>query len=459
MSLLRVGHSTVEITPEPGLPLMGNFRDDYAARGTHDPLRARALVFADAQGEKAGLLAVDVCMLDRQNVALLRDVIGAECDVPPANVLIHATHTHSAPATSGRLGMATEIAPHTRAIETLLRNAGSAIVAANQSLEVATLEVGGTREEHVSFNRRLRRPDGTTQMNWEALQEGFDPTQVEGAWGPIDPEMICLVARSATRSIAALVNFALHPAILAGDNWLYSADYPGTLLEALSQSLGTEANKSANGFFLNGCCGNVNHVDYRAAAQQRGHAMVQQVGSTLATRAHQAIQSSSPVATDRLLVSRKLVQLDRLEISDRERDRCVQILKLAQQHPPQGQVDGLPDAYFAKLRLEMWQAQDQPDFAEVMVIRLGDVAVVGLPGEAFCELGLEIKRRSPSRYTLVAGLCNDAIGYLPTEQAFQRGGYETMVGSTFYKPGSAERLVESAVTQLGQLFASPRRTW
>ena len=64
MSDLRVGTAGIDITPEPGLPLMGNFRDDYAARGVHDSLWAHAMVFADSHGPKVGLLAVDVCMLD-----------------------------------------------------------------------------------------------------------------------------------------------------------------------------------------------------------------------------------------------------------------------------------------------------------------------------------------------------------------------------------------------------------
>ncbi len=65
MSKLHVGLAAVDITPPPGLPLMGNFRDDYLARGVHDPLMAKAIVFEDPQGAKAAVLAVDVCMLDR----------------------------------------------------------------------------------------------------------------------------------------------------------------------------------------------------------------------------------------------------------------------------------------------------------------------------------------------------------------------------------------------------------
>ncbi len=448
MSNLRVGTGSADITPPPGLPLMGNFRDDYAARGTHDPLWAHAIVFADEHGTKAGLLAVDNCMLARENVALVRETIAAGCDVPPQNVLVHATHTHSGPAASGILGMDNEVAPHWGAIETFLRKAASAVIEANRRLEEASLGVGHVTEDRVSFNRRLRRRDGTTQMNWEALQPGFDLAQVAGAWGPIDPEMVCLTVGRKGMPRIALVHFGLHPAILAGDNWLYSADYPGYLRNALSQSLG----EGAACLFLNGCCGDVNHVDYRDLGQGRGYEMAERVGGLLAASAQRAIDTAEPLSAICLRVAREHVLLHRLKISPSERQWCEQVLEEAQTRPPGGQVDGLPDAYFARLRLEMARVENEPDPVEVMVMRIGDAAIVGIPGETFCELGLAIKRRSPTRHTLVAGLCNDAIGYLPTRTAFEQGGYETTVGSTFYEPGSAERLVEAAVRLLKQLF-------
>jgi hypothetical protein len=450
MAEIWVGAATLDITPGLGLPLMGNFRDDYAARGAHDPLRARAMVFADRRGVKAALLAVDVCMLDRHNVARMRDAIGSQSDVPPQNVWIHATHTHSAPAVAARLGMEPEIAPHQAEIDALLDKAASAVALADRASGGATLCVGSSREDRVSFNRRLKRRDGTTQMNWEALQDGFDPSQIVEPWGPTDPQLSCLVIQQQGQPAAAVINFALHPAILAGDNWLYSADYPGYLAEALSRTVGD----GLHWLFLNGCCGDVNHVDYRDRLQGRGYQMAQRVGYMLGAAAHQAINSRKATGGDRVCVSRRMVSLPRLRISPEERARCQRVLDEAGANPPPGQVDGVPDAYYAKLRLDMWSNQDDPDQVEVMAMRIGDAALVGLPGEAFCQLGLEIKRRSPAQHTLVAGLSNDAIGYLPTRDAFEQGGYETASGSTFYQPGAAERLVESAVEQLDQLFSS-----
>ena len=451
MSPLQVGVASVDFTPEPGLPLMGNFRSDYAARGVHDPLRARALVLAGEPSERAAVLALDICMLDRQNVAFLREVIAAECDLPPENVSIHATHTHSAPAPSGMLGMEAEVAPHAAAIERFLRKAATAVVQASRRMEeAAALEIGSVTAPRVSFNRRLRRRDGATRMNWEALQPGFDPAEILSPWGPVDEELVCLAARFERRT-AALVNFGLHPAILAGDNWLYSADYPGYLAEAVARFLGG----GSTCLFLNGCCGDVNHVDYRDRSQGRGYAMAERVGSILANAANEALSAAAPIEASPLRVSRERVVLDRQRIDPEERRWCEDVLEQAQRRPPQGQVDGLPDAYFARLRLEMARVENQPDEVEVMVIRLGDAAIVGLPGEAFCRLGLEIKRRSPARHTIVAGLCNDAIGYLPTRESFTQGGYETTTGSTFYEPGSAEKLVQSALGQLERLFAAP----
>ena len=61
---------------------------------------------------------------------------------------------------------------------------------------------------------------------------------------------------------------------------------------------------------------------------------------------------------------------------------------------------------------------------EVQTLRIGDAVFCGAPGEYFVEWGLEIKKWSPFAYTFIAELCNDAVGYIPTYEAFLRGGYE-----------------------------------
>jgi len=221
------------------------------------------------------------------------------------------------------------------------------------------------------------------------------------------------------------------------------------LAEALSRTVGGDLTCQ----FLNGCCGNVNHVDYRDTMQGRGFQALQRIGYMLAAAAHEALNARVACRSDRVAVSSETVTLTRLKISEPERERCENILDEAGKNRPQGQVDGLPEAFFAGIRMEMFEKQEEPDEVEVMAIRLGDVAIVGLPGEMFCEFSMEIKQRSPAAHTLVSGLSNDAIGYIPTSESFAQGGYESTVGSTYYEGDAGNRLVASALSQLNNLFS------
>ena len=55
---------------------------------------------------------------------------------------------------------------------------------------------------------------------------------------------------------------------------------------------------------------------------------------------------------------------------------------------------------------------------------------------------------------MVAGLSNDAVGYLPIRESFAQGGYETLPGTTFYVPGTVEQIAACALRQLERLFGA-----
>lgn len=87
---------------------------------------------------------------------------------------------------------------------------------------------------------------------------------------------------------------------------------------------------------------------------------------------------------------------------------------------------------------------------EVQVIRLSDeAAIVGLPGELFTEHGLAIKKASPFEMTMVIELTNSHIAYVPTQEAFKEGSYETI--NSRLAPGGGEMLVEEAIDLLQSL--------
>jgi len=96
------------------------------------------------------------------------------------------------------------------------------------------------------------------------------------------------------------------------------------------------------------------------------------------------------------------------------------------------------------------QGQERTTWVQAMLI--GDIAIVGVPAEFFTVLGQDIKRRSPFRYTYVAELANDWIGYLPDRKAFDLGGYQTWTGlHSFAEPGTGEKVVDAAVELLEEL--------
>jgi hypothetical protein len=54
----------------------------------------------------------------------------------------------------------------------------------------------------------------------------------------------------------------------------------------------------------------------------------------------------------------------------------------------------------------------------------GDIAVWAAPLELFCEIAMQIRDLSPFPYTFYFGYCNGWLGYMPTKEEFQYGGYE-----------------------------------
>ena len=93
----------------------------------------------------------------------------------------------------------------------------------------------------------------------------------------------------------------------------------------------------------------------------------------------------------------------------------------------------------------------KPLSVEVQVISLGDdLAWVSLPGEIFVDLGLQIKRGSPFKQTMIAELANGSIGYVPTRVAYAQGNYEVV--SARCAEGSGEKLVDEALKQLREQF-------
>jgi hypothetical protein len=107
---------------------------------------------------------------------------------------------------------------------------------------------------------------------------------------------------------------------------------------------------------------------------------------------------------------------------------------------------------FRAQRAEIAPHQGETRTTSIQTLAIGDVAIVGVPAELFTVLGVEIKRQSPFRHTVIAELSNDWVGYVPDSRGHELGGYQTWTGHHSYcEPGTGERMVATALSQLGRL--------
>ncbi|MCH8119213.1 MAG: hypothetical protein IIC00_05730, partial [Planctomycetes bacterium] len=87
---------------------------------------------------------------------------------------------------------------------------------------------------------------------------------------------------------------------------------------------------------------------------------------------------------------------------------------------------------------------------EIQVLRLGDIYILGLPGEILVEVGLEIKRKAGVEKLFIISVSNDTIGYVCHSQAYEEGGYEPVSGTNLAK-GAGEIMVREALDIINQI--------
>jgi hypothetical protein len=272
--------------------------------------------------------------------------------------------------------------------------------------------------------------DGTVRFNPGVL----NPDIVRAA-GPIDPEVGMVFFNEADSDAAAIVNFALHLDTVGGTN--YAADYPYYLEQSLREKYGDKFVL----LFGAGTCGDINHID----VTKKQRLKTDNIGRTLAETVIAKKESLKTIVEPSLAVRSGIVEAPLQQFRPdkiawaRESIKKVGTRELSFLQ----QVEA-----YKILARQMRPGQTIP--LEVQVFRLSrDVAIVGLPGEVFVDLGLAIKRASPFATTLVIELCQDAPGYIPTKKAFAEGSYETV--NSRIAPGGGEMMAEAAIRLLKEL--------
>jgi neutral ceramidase len=375
----RAGMASSRIDVPTGLPMDGYGARSSPAEGTRDPLEATALYVAD-ENRAVALVSLDLVGVGAELVRLLRGRIHEEVDVVGA--LVAATHTHAGPAG-------------------VRSTPGSDVVTA-----AIVDAVGECVDRAATTAAPVRARIGTGQLPTSVATNRNDPAD------PIDRSLTLIrLERTDGEPVGLLWHTGVHPTVLGPDNLRYSADLPGEVRRRLRR--GDEPV-----MFLNGPAGDVSS---RFTRRGRDSTELVRLGGLLRDAlppADRALRLSPVMSAERTVIvqpadhkheaahlrSRTVRELQSKELKAGERRRLESVLEgLARMDGP---------------------APSGPVEAPVQVVRLGDLVLAGVPGEAVSALS-RLQPDEPDVTFLLVGYANDYIGYLTKSTV--EPTYETLV--------------------------------
>jgi hypothetical protein len=85
--------------------------------------------------------------------------------------------------------------------------------------------------------------------------------------------------------------------------------------------------------------------------------------------------------------------------------------------------------------LRMCRMENGPEFFELTMsgMKIGPVALIGIPGEPFTEIGVKIKETEGHELIMPIALTNGYDGYFPSAEAYSEGGYEARTSPYTYE--------------------------
>lgn len=420
------------ITPKLGAHMAGYF-SDRLADDVHDELHAKAIVLENEETALA-VVVLDLIVILKEDADILKARASELSGIPVENIFVSATHTHTGPAPCGLLG-----APRDdEYMAWLPGKAADAVKLAQNRLQPARFgHASGTCPEE-THNRRWHMKDGTVRTN-----PGRENPDLVRPAGPTDPEVaVAVFVDDEYKPIAALANYSLHY-VGGGSGTAISADYFAAFGNALQRMAGGEF----VAIMANGCCGDINNIDFTRAAiaDPYPYYTVERVADVVAARAYGAWgQIRDFEASVALGAATEMVDFHRRESTEDELQEARKILADAEAYEP-------GDVVYANEILEVAQ-EPLVKPTPIMGLRIGDLGIVGMPGEIFVEYGLRVKDDSPFGRTMTVELANDYLGYCTTDLALDEGGYETRLArSAKAAAGTEKQMVEAAVRVLNGL--------
>ncbi len=401
---LLAGVGRADITPSGPIWMVGYASRKKPSEGVDQPLSAKALVLQHGQEKPLVLITADLIGFPRAVAEEVAGRIEKQHQIPRANVLLVASHTHTGPLLAGNLiGMFDLPAKEQAVVEAythqLPEKILTAVDAALKTRAPARMVFGRGRATF-AVNRRVFRPGGV------AFGVNRD--------GPVDHEVLALRVESLAGAPRAVVfGYACHCTTLGGDYYRIGGDWAGYAQEYLERTY-----PGATALFVTGCGGDANPEPRGKLAFARQHGL-EMAGAVAEALRDARTPVNGPVRTafDRVnlplgpLPSREDYQ-KRAEAKDPfVRRHARHFLKMLERG------EKLPTSY--PCPVQVWQ------FGH-------DLTLVALGGEVVVDYAARLKREIKGTNLWVAAYANDVFAYVPSVRILLEGGYEADYNLVYY---------------------------
>ncbi|MCY3013928.1 MAG: HEAT repeat domain-containing protein [Planctomycetota bacterium] len=455
----RAGAAAVDITPRNAPPeapsiVAGGFLEGRADR-VHDPLLVRAIVIDDggAEGQppvRLALVVVDTCMMPQALIDEAKALAVERTGIPVEQIMVSATHTHSAPAAMGCLGTRVD-APYAARLPAAI---ASAVAQADERLAPARIGWGKVDDWHHTHNRRwVRRPETRVvdpfgnPTGLAHMHPGHLSKEIIGPSGPVDPQLsVISIQDAAGKPLALFANYSQHyfgsPAV--------SADYFGLFSKFVASALGEPG--EGNGPFVcalsQGTSGDLMWMDY--GAEQRPTA-IHDYAAAVARKALGVIESIAYRDDVSLAMTEKVLDLGYRLPNEARLAWARGIAAGITDDLPKN----LPEVY---AREAIILHERKRTTVKLQAIRIGELTIATLPNEVYALTGLKLRNRSPAAMHFNVELANGAEGYIPPPEQHVLGGYTTWPARTAGLEVAAEtKIVDTLVAALEEVTGKPRR--
>ncbi|MGK0137444.1 MAG: hypothetical protein ACI9DJ_000888 [Algoriphagus sp.] len=388
---LKVGAAKRMITPDPLLPVSGGIGKPNPVTEKRGDLFVRAIVLENGN-TRIAIVSVDnlgwTSVLGDKSRALIKDIL-------PENIIIAATHTHSAPDAYGFPDETGKTYADLKYLDWCVIQIADAVNEAVKNVELASLKIA------------VDEAKGKIAYNYYA------PSLYDPRCGVI--QAIATSGKRKGQKIATLVNYAVHPEVLGSGRSFLSPDLCGPLCDRIESKGGGMA------IFLNGAQGGMITADTRLEFGKEANTWEEciRIGELLGDETLRIIENAPTIENPSIFcVAQNLA----IPI---ESDIMLHILENS----------SLNYKFEKENHVE----------TQVNLINIGPAQILTIPGEALPNIGFYLKRKMPTKFPFLFGLANDAFGYILTKEDFNSFKRYEYISKTSLGEMTADTYIKQAL--------------